>query len=76
MISSNGTLVRTRVAEVSVQGRNTQGVRLIRLDAGDRLTGVEAVEPLSEEEGTEEEAGQPPAGSEAAGEQPAGDASP
>jgi DNA gyrase subunit A len=50
LISSNGTLVRTRVAEVSVQGRNTQGVRLIRLDPGERLTGVEAVEPMAEEE--------------------------
>jgi DNA gyrase subunit A len=49
MISSNGTLVRTPVADVSVQGRNTQGVRLIRLDAGDRLTGVEGVESLGEE---------------------------
>ncbi len=50
MISSNGTLVRTPVAEVSVQGRNTQGVRLIRLDAGDRLTGVEAVQRLGDED--------------------------
>jgi DNA gyrase subunit A len=51
MISSNGTLVRTPVADVSVQGRNTQGVRLIRLDEGDRLTGVESVESLGEEGG-------------------------
>lgn len=49
MISSNGTLVRTPVADVSVQGRNTQGVRLIRLDAGDRLTGVEGVGSLGDE---------------------------
>ncbi|MET0291987.1 MAG: DNA gyrase subunit A, partial [Steroidobacteraceae bacterium] len=46
LISSNGTLVRTPVADVSVVGRNTQGVRLIRLDEGDRLTGVERVESL------------------------------
>jgi DNA gyrase subunit A len=51
MISSNGTLVRTPVADVSVQGRNTQGVRLIRLDEGERLTGVESVEKLDVEEG-------------------------
>src|SRR5688572_25740213 len=51
MISSNGTLVRTPVADVSVQGRNTQGVRLIRLDAGDRLTGVEGVGSLGDEGG-------------------------
>ncbi len=50
MISSNGTLVRTPVADVSVQGRNTQGVRLIRLDAGDRLTGVEGVGSLGDED--------------------------
>jgi len=45
LMSSNGTLVRTRAAEVSVLGRNTQGVRLIRLDEGERLIGVESVEP-------------------------------
>jgi DNA gyrase subunit A len=49
LISSNGTLVRTPVGDVSIQGRNTQGVRLIRLDEGDRLTGVEGVESLGEE---------------------------
>ncbi|MGH8178934.1 MAG: DNA gyrase C-terminal beta-propeller domain-containing protein, partial [Steroidobacter sp.] len=43
LISSNGTLVRTPVNEVSVQGRNTQGVRLIRLDEGDRLVGLERI---------------------------------
>jgi DNA gyrase subunit A len=45
LMSSSGTLVRTRAAEVSVLGRNTQGVRLIRLDEGERLIGVEAVDP-------------------------------
>ena len=46
MISSTGTLVRTTVDEISVQGRNTQGVRLIRLDEGERLVGIERVESL------------------------------
>ncbi len=41
LISSSGTLVRTPVSDVSEQGRNTQGVRLIRLDEGDRLVGLE-----------------------------------
>jgi DNA gyrase subunit A len=49
LISSNGTLVRTPVGDISIVGRNTQGVRLIRLDEGDRLTGVERVESLGEE---------------------------
>jgi len=54
LMSSSGTLVRTRAGEISVLGRNTQGVRLIRLDDGERLIGVEPVEPESEEEATEE----------------------
>ena len=38
MISSSGTLVRSPVTDVSVIGRNTQGVRLIRLADGDRCS--------------------------------------
>ncbi|MEP7314618.1 MAG: DNA gyrase C-terminal beta-propeller domain-containing protein, partial [Pseudomonadota bacterium] len=49
LISSNGTLVRTPVRDISVVGRNTQGVRLIRLDEGERLSGVERVESLGDE---------------------------
>jgi DNA gyrase subunit A len=45
LMSSSGTLVRTRASEISILGRNTQGVRLIRLDDGERLIGVEPVEP-------------------------------
>ncbi|MEC7460318.1 MAG: DNA gyrase subunit A, partial [Pseudomonadota bacterium] len=44
LISDKGTLVRTRVDEVSIQGRNTQGVRLIRLKDGEKLVGLEAVQ--------------------------------
>ncbi len=50
LISSAGTLVRTPAAEVSVMGRNTQGVRLIRLDKGDKLVGLARVEVLQEQE--------------------------
>jgi DNA gyrase subunit A len=46
LISSTGTLVRTTVDEISVQGRNTQGVRLIRLGEGERLVGIERIESL------------------------------
>jgi DNA gyrase subunit A len=55
LISSSGTLVRTPVADISVVGRNTQGVRLIRLSEGERLSGVERVEGLE----AGEEAGSP-----------------
>ena len=41
LITDGGKLVRTRVSEVSVLGRNTQGVKLIRLVPGERLVGVE-----------------------------------
>lgn len=44
LISDKGTLVRTRVDEVSIQGRNTQGVRLIRLKEGECLVGLEQVD--------------------------------
>jgi DNA gyrase subunit A len=46
LISSTGTLVRTGVDEVSELGRNTQGVRLIRLSEGERLVGIERIESL------------------------------
>lgn len=51
LISDKGTLVRTRVTEVSIQGRNTQGVRLIRLKEGENLVGLEQVD---EPEGVDE----------------------
>ncbi len=45
LISDQGTLVRTRTEEVSILGRNTQGVRLIRLAGeGEKLVGVERIE--------------------------------
>jgi DNA gyrase subunit A len=50
LISDKGTLVRTRVEEVSVQGRNTQGVRLIRLKEGENLVGLEQVDEPDEED--------------------------
>jgi DNA gyrase subunit A len=59
LMSSGGTIVRTPASEVSVLGRNTQGVRLMRLDEGERLVGVESVDPeppSTGEEGVEDEA--------------------
>ena len=51
LISNMGTLIRTAVAEVSTLGRNTQGVRIIRLADGQHLVGVDriAVEDSDEE---------------------------
>ncbi|MBW2475642.1 MAG: DNA gyrase subunit A [Deltaproteobacteria bacterium] len=50
LISSNGTLIRTPVDDISIQGRNTQGVRLIRVEEGQRLVGVARIEPMGDEE--------------------------
>ena len=44
LISDQGTMVRTRVDEVSVLSRNTQGVRLIKLKDGERMQGLERIE--------------------------------
>jgi DNA gyrase subunit A len=50
LISSNGTLIRTPVDDISIQGRNTQGVRLIRVEEGQRLVGVARIEPMGDED--------------------------
>ena len=51
LITDRGTLVRTRTSEVSVLGRNTQGVRLINLTQdGERLVAVERIEEPEEVE--------------------------
>jgi DNA gyrase subunit A len=43
LITSGGVLVRTRVAEIREMGRATQGVTLIAIDEGTRLSGVQRV---------------------------------
>ncbi|MDT4855979.1 DNA gyrase subunit A [compost metagenome] len=47
LISDQGTLVRTRVDEVSSSGRNTQGVTLIKLAKDETLVGLERVQEPS-----------------------------
>ena len=50
LISTGGVLIRTRVKQIREQGRSTQGVRLIDLDEGTKLAGVERVAEKEEEE--------------------------
>ncbi len=50
MITNNGTLVRVAVSDISVMGRNTQGVRLIRLTNGEHLVEVEKIENIDDEQ--------------------------
>jgi DNA gyrase subunit A len=37
--------MRTRVSEISIQKRNTRGVRIMNLEEGDRIVGVAVVRP-------------------------------
>lgn len=58
LISNMGTLVRTRVGEVSTVGRNTQGVRLIRTADDEKVVGLQRIEEVIDEELELEEGGE------------------
>jgi DNA gyrase subunit A len=49
LITSGGNLIRTRIKEISVVGRNTQGVTLIGLEEGEHLAGLERVAESEED---------------------------
>jgi DNA gyrase subunit A len=77
-ITQAGILMRTRCSEIRETGRGAQGVRLIKVDEGDKLVAMAKVDPEEEkvEEGGEgpavttaqdETAGKPPPGPEAEG---------
>jgi DNA gyrase subunit A len=50
LISSGGTLVRTPVDDISIIGRNTQGVTLIRVEEGQRLVGLARIESIEDDD--------------------------
>ena len=54
LITDAGTLVRTRVSEVSIVGRNTQGVRLIRTADDEHVVSLERVCDADEDDSLEE----------------------
>ena len=54
LISDQGTLVRTRVDEISVMSRNTQGVTLIKVQEGEKLVGVARVEEPEDDDAASE----------------------
>jgi DNA gyrase subunit A len=49
LITNSGTLVRIAVSDISEVGRNTQGVRLIRLSNDEQLVEVERLEAIDED---------------------------
>jgi len=55
MITNNGTLVRVAVTDISSMGRNTQGVRLIRLTNGELLVEVASIENIEADVSGEQE---------------------
>ena len=49
MITDQGTLVRFKVSELSIIGRNTQGVRLINVSPGEQVVGMQRIEEINDE---------------------------
>jgi DNA gyrase subunit A len=54
IITQNGVMIRMAVGGISTVGRNTQGVRVINLDEGDRVIDMTRL-PKSEDDAPEEE---------------------
>jgi DNA gyrase subunit A len=61
LITGNGKILRTRAKDISVQGRNTQGVRLLETEEGDKVKSLaKVVEREDEKETTTEQSGPEP----------------
>ena len=56
LISDRGKLIRMRVGEIKVQGRATQGVRLMRVDDGEHVAAIERLAEPDDESGIAEAA--------------------
>ncbi len=54
LITTSGTLVRTPVDDISVMSRNTQGVRLISLGEGEKLSGIERIVNMQDDDSGDE----------------------
>lgn len=50
LITDGGTLVRTRTSEISILGRNTQGVRVIRPSKNEKVIGLDRIASLGDED--------------------------
>jgi len=54
LITTGGVLVRTRVSEIREMGRATQGVTLINVDEGTRLSGLQRIAESDSDDDLEE----------------------
>lgn len=61
LISSSGTLIRTKVDEISILGRNTQGVRLITVGEDETLLGLSRIDDPDPDDQQEDDDSQSPA---------------
>ncbi|HSQ78744.1 MAG TPA: DNA gyrase C-terminal beta-propeller domain-containing protein, partial [Nitrospirota bacterium] len=59
LITSNGKVLRIRSKDISVQGRNTQGVRLFDIEGGDKVVSFAKVVEREEEKETAPEKSTP-----------------
>jgi DNA gyrase subunit A len=50
LITDQGTLVRFKISELLIIGRNTQGVRLINVASGEHVVGMQRIEEVPEDE--------------------------
>jgi DNA gyrase subunit A len=48
-MSATGIVIRTKVSEISIQKRSTRGVRIMKLEEGDRVVGFAILRPEMEE---------------------------
>jgi DNA gyrase subunit A len=60
LMTKNGIIIRSSVSKISVIGRNTQGVRLINLEEGDKVVDIALCERQSDEEIAAAEVGEQP----------------
>jgi DNA gyrase subunit A len=60
VVTSQGMVIRQDATEIRVSGRNTQGVRLIRLDEGDHIAAIAVVTPEDAEEDASSEKDEKP----------------
>ena len=61
VVTLQGMVIRQDATEIRLSGRNTQGVRLIRLDEGDRIADIAVVTPEDEEQNGSPEKDEKPA---------------
>lgn len=54
LITDQGTLVRFKVSELSIIGRNTQGVRLINVTAGEHVVGMQGIQDIQDIQGEDD----------------------